>query len=82
MRFIEKSLKRGWRRFAREWIQENRDGRPTYNAMLQKEADSQIESVGSKLRGDMSWIKANQAARTTPEVAVKSEQKEAQKQTA
>ena len=68
--------------FAREWIQENRDGRPTYNAMLQKEADSQIESVGSKLRGDMSWIKANQQQRTAPEVAVKSEAKEAQAQTA
>ncbi len=68
--------------FAREWIQENKDGRPTYNKMLQEEANSQIETVGTKLRGDMSWIKANQAQRTAPEIAVKGEQKEAQAQTA
>ena len=68
--------------FAREWMQENKDSRPHYTSALQREADSQIESVGSKLRGDMSWIKANQQGRTAPEVAVKSTQKEAQTQTA
>jgi ketol-acid reductoisomerase len=68
--------------FAREWMQENKDGRPHYTSALQKEADSQIETVGGKLRGDMSWIKQNQQQRTAPEVAVSTTTKEAQKQTA
>jgi ketol-acid reductoisomerase len=68
--------------FAREWMEENQTGRPRYNTMLQQEADAQIESVGSKLRGDMSWIKQNQGQRTAPEVSTSSAQKEAQTQTA
>ena len=68
-------------RFAREWIAENQNGRPQYDAMLQKEADSQIESVGQKLRGDMSWIRDNAAARTAPEMPAQ-KQPEAQTQTA
>ena len=68
--------------FAREWMEENQTGRPRYNKMLQEEADSPIESVGTKLRGDMSWIKQNQSERTAPEIEVKSTAKEAQTQTA
>ena len=65
--------------FAKEWMEENANGRPTYNPLLEKEAADQIETVGQKLRGDMSWIKQNAAERATPEL---SPQKEKQAQTA
>lgn len=66
--------------FAREWIAENENGRPQYNQMLEKEANSNIEEVGAKLRGNMSWIRQNVQERVAPEVEV--QQKEGQKQTA
>ncbi len=66
--------------FAREWMDENKNGRPRYNQMLEEEANSQIETVGSKLRGNMSWIRQNVQDRVAPEV--KTSQKEAQTQTA
>jgi ketol-acid reductoisomerase len=43
--------------FAREWMDENRNGRPRFNQLLQQEADHQIEQVGKRLRDNMSWIK-------------------------
>ena len=64
--------------FAREWMEENAQGRPRYNPMLQKEADSQIEQVGETLRGNMSWIKQNQSERTAPEIEVKKAEKQTQ----
>jgi ketol-acid reductoisomerase len=67
--------------FAKEWMDENRNGRPHFNSQLQKEANSQIEQVGATLRGNMSWIKANLQERTAPEL-VATPQKEAQTQTA
>ncbi|MBN1596480.1 ketol-acid reductoisomerase [candidate division FCPU426 bacterium] len=42
--------------FAREWILENKAGRPVYNAVLRQEAQHPIEVVGKKLRGMMGWI--------------------------
>jgi len=68
--------------FAREWMEENKTGRANYDSMLQSEADSQIESVGKELRGNMSWIRHNAQQRVAPEVEVKQPQKEAQTQTA
>jgi ketol-acid reductoisomerase len=47
--------------FAREWILENQAGRPVYNALTRKAAGSQIEEVGKKLRGMMSWISGGKA---------------------
>jgi ketol-acid reductoisomerase len=44
--------------FAREWILENQANRPVYNALLRKDREHLIETVGQKLRGMMSWIKA------------------------
>lgn len=43
--------------FAREWIAENKNGRPRFNALLQAGKDHQIEIVGETLRNNMSWIK-------------------------
>jgi ketol-acid reductoisomerase len=43
--------------FAREWIQENKAGRPVLAAKRQQLAQHPIESVGKQLRNMMSWIK-------------------------
>ncbi len=43
--------------FAKEWIEENKAGRPVYNAIKKKEAEHLIEKVGAKLRKMMTWIK-------------------------
>lgn len=43
--------------FARDWILENKANRPHFNALAAIDNASQIEGVGRKLRGLMSWIK-------------------------
>ncbi len=43
--------------FARNWIMENRAGRPNFNARKRIEAEHPIEVIGKKLRSVMSWIK-------------------------
>lgn len=43
--------------FAREWILENKAGRPAFNAMRKKESKHPIEEVGARLRKMMPWIK-------------------------
>jgi len=53
--------------FAKEWIDENKNGRPRFDSMLQEEADSQIEQVGAKLRGAMSWIKEKEQSTAAPD---------------
>lgn len=42
--------------FAREWILENKAGRPVYNALKRIGEQHEIEVVGEKLRGMMSWL--------------------------
>jgi len=42
--------------FAKEWILENKAGRPVYNAIKKREENHPIEKVGRKLRKMMSWI--------------------------
>ncbi|MDE2127666.1 MAG: ketol-acid reductoisomerase [Armatimonadetes bacterium] len=42
--------------FAREWILENRAGRPVFRALDQRDRNSQIEQVGKELRAMMSWV--------------------------
>ena len=43
--------------FAREWLLENKVGRPHFNARKRQDADHLIEKVGARLRSMMSWIK-------------------------
>ncbi len=45
--------------FAREWMLENKASKPVLSALRRKGADHQIEEVGSRLRGMMSWIGKN-----------------------
>ncbi|NIP30040.1 MAG: ketol-acid reductoisomerase [Candidatus Dadabacteria bacterium] len=42
--------------FAKEWIEENKAGRPNYNALLKQGEDHPIEGVGAKLRDMMSSL--------------------------
>jgi ketol-acid reductoisomerase len=42
--------------FAREWIAENKNGCPKFNALREKEKQHPIEIVGAQLRGMMSWL--------------------------
>jgi ketol-acid reductoisomerase len=43
--------------FAKQWILENKAGRPSFNAMRRQQAETQIEEVGRNLRAMMSWLK-------------------------
>jgi ketol-acid reductoisomerase len=43
-------------RFAKEWLEENQVGRPVFNAIARRDAEHQVEDVGKRLRGMMSWI--------------------------
>ncbi len=54
MRKILKEIQTG--EFAKEWLLENRVGRPRFNAIGKRQADHEIEEVGKRLRGMMSWI--------------------------
>ena len=42
--------------FAREWILENKAGRPVYNALLKKGQEHPIEDIGGQLRQMMSSL--------------------------
>jgi ketol-acid reductoisomerase len=43
--------------FAKEWIAEDKAGRPKFKAMKQAYAEHQIEKVGAALRAMMPWLK-------------------------
>ena len=43
--------------FAREWILENKVGRPVFNALTKKGEEHIIERVGEELRSMMPWLK-------------------------
>jgi ketol-acid reductoisomerase len=44
--------------FAKNWIQENKEGRPNFNARRKNEHDLMIEKVGEELRDMMPFLKA------------------------
>jgi ketol-acid reductoisomerase len=46
-------------RFARDWVQENLAGQPSFKAMRRRSAEHPIEEVGARLRGMMPWIMKN-----------------------
>ncbi len=49
--------------FAREWILENRAGRPVFNALTREWEAHPIEEVGERLRGMMPWLKEKKLVR-------------------
>ena len=42
--------------FAREWINENQAGRPSYNQLKERDEEHLIEDVGEELRSLMTWV--------------------------
>ena len=44
--------------FAKEWILENKEGRPKFNALVAKDKNHQLEKVGARLRKLMKWIES------------------------
>ncbi len=48
--------------FAKEWILENRAGRPSFNALARRDENHLIEQVGANLRAMMSWVSQRQNA--------------------
>jgi ketol-acid reductoisomerase len=48
--------------FAREWLAENRSGRPNFQRMRQADRDHEIEQVGAQLRAMMPWSEEGKAA--------------------
>jgi len=55
MKKILKEIQSG--EFAREWILENKVGRPVYNALSKQAEEHLIEKVGKKMRDMMPWLK-------------------------
>jgi ketol-acid reductoisomerase len=64
MRKILEEIRNG--AFAREWLAENRQGRPNFERMRQADKDHQIEQVGAELRAMMPWSEEGKAARPAP----------------
>src|SRR6187200_3685690 len=54
MNKILKEIQKG--KFAKQWIAENANGRPNYNALMQADLDHQLEKVGAQLRARMPWL--------------------------
>jgi ketol-acid reductoisomerase len=54
MQKILKEIKTG--KFAKEWIDENKKGRPNFNKMKQADSAHKIEQVGKNLRSLMPWM--------------------------
>ena len=59
--------------FAKEWVEENKNGRPRYNELLQKDLNHPVEAVGKELRSKMAWLgkkeKKRKSATERPQVA-------------
>jgi ketol-acid reductoisomerase len=53
--------------FAREWLQENRNGRPNFERMRQADRHHEIERVGAQLRAMMPWSEEGKAAQRSAE---------------
>lgn len=45
-------------KFAEEWIRENDNGKPVFNALTEKDREHKIEIVGKELRNRMKWLKS------------------------
>jgi ketol-acid reductoisomerase len=48
--------------FAREWLDENRAGRPNFDRLRQQDREHLIEQVGKQLRAMMPWAEEGKGA--------------------
>jgi ketol-acid reductoisomerase len=51
---ILKDIQKG--KFAKDWIEENKAGKPNYKKLIQADFDHPIEKVGADLRARMPWL--------------------------
>jgi ketol-acid reductoisomerase len=51
--------------FAREWIEENKNGKKKFSALRESEKNHPVEEVGARLRGLMSWLPKDKPAKPT-----------------
>jgi ketol-acid reductoisomerase len=56
---ILKDIQKG--KFAKDWIEENKAGKPKYNKLIQQDFDHPIEKVGAELRARMPWLNDKRA---------------------
>lgn len=54
MREVLRDIRTG--KFAHEWIEENKAGKPRYNALLAADIAQPIEQVGARMRRHMAWL--------------------------
>jgi len=59
MNKILKDIQKG--KFAKEWIEENKAGKPNYNKLIQQDFDHPIEKVGVELCARMPWLNDKRA---------------------
>ena len=50
-------------KFARDWIQENENGKQNYDALLAADLDQPIEAVGARMRAHMAWLQSKPEAK-------------------
>lgn len=55
MKKILKEIQSG--KFAKEWIEENKAGRPVFNVLRRKDDNHPIEKIGEELRQMMPWMR-------------------------
>jgi len=53
--------------FAKEWVEENKNGGRNFAALREKEKQHPIEAVGAELRGMMSWLQKDVKKPRTPQ---------------
>jgi ketol-acid reductoisomerase len=51
---ILKDIQKG--KFAKQWIEENKAGKPVYNKLMKQDLEHPIEKVGAQLRARMPWL--------------------------
>jgi len=56
---VLKDIQKG--KFARQWIEENKAGKPVYNKLMKKDLNHPIEKVGAALRARMPWLNDKRA---------------------
>ncbi|MBA3522354.1 MAG: ketol-acid reductoisomerase [Gemmatimonadales bacterium] len=57
--------------FAREWLEENRAGRPSFERLRQADRDHELEKVGARLRAMMPWSEEGREGEASPRAAEK-----------
>jgi ketol-acid reductoisomerase len=64
MRLVLKDICSG--AFAREWVNENKNSKPTYRKLLKEDLTHPLEDVGRVLRSRMAWLPTEKTAPVTP----------------